>query len=582
MNRRQMMQRAAAGLVMGAGPHLEAQPVKNDSKEEQMTWVEVHSGIWKARLGSTESYTPVTSRLIPPAHEILARLPHVPDAPIQAPGGLVTARGCVLHLPLEPNEEIYGFGLQMLSFAQRGKKKTMRVNADPKFDTGDSHAPVPFYVTTRGYGVFVDSCRRVDFYCGNARRPPAQSAAHTTIAAGVRTPDSTRNLPPDERGRVTIEVPRARGVDLYLFAGPAMLDVVRRYNLFSGGGLEPPKWGLGFWYRADGQSDQAAVGSLAKDLRERKIPCDVMGLEPGWQTHAYSCSFVWNKNRFPDPASLLKDLTGMGMKVNLWEHAFTHPTSPLFEPLKPHSGDYGVWAGLVPDFAGASARTIFGDYHGTTLIDLGVSGFKLDECDSSDYTRDWSFPDFTTFPSGIDGEQMHAVFGLRYQNAIWRQFQQRGKPTFGLVRSSGALAAPYPFVLYSDLYEHRDFVRALVNSGFSGLLWCPEVRDARSEEDLFRRLETVVFSPLAMVNAWYIKNQPWKQIDKDLNNADTFAPGWEAVEARCRTIIGWRMQLIPYLQSGSHDMRRTGRRRSAPFCWTTPKTARNVGWTMST
>jgi alpha-D-xyloside xylohydrolase len=328
-----------------------------------------------------------------------------------------------------------------------------------------------------------------------------------------------------------------------------MLDVVKRYNLFSGGGLEPPKWGLGFWYRAEGQSDQAAVGRLAKDLRERKIPCDVMGLEPGWQTHAYSCSFVWDKRRFSDPAGLLKELTAIGMKVNLWEHAFTHPSSPLFEPLKVHSGDYGVWGGLVPDFAGAQARTIFGDYHGTMLIDLGVSGFKLDECDSSDYTRGWSFPDFTCFPSGIDGEQMHAVFGLRYQNAIWRQFQQRGKPTFGLVRSSGALAAPYPFVLYSDLYDHRDFVRALVNSGFSGLLWCPEVRDARSEEDLIRRLETVVFSPLAMVNAWYIKNPPWKQIERDLNNAGTFAPGWEAVEARCRTIIGWRMQLIPYLQS---------------------------------
>ena len=139
---------------------------------------------------------------------------------------------------------------------------------------------------------------------------------------------------------------------------------------------------------------------------------------------------------------------------------------------------------------------------------LGVSGFKLDECDNSDFTGGWSFPEASQFPSGVDGEQMHSLFGLRYQSALWQQFQQRKQPTYSLVRSSGALASPYPFVLYSDLYNHRQFVRALVNSGFSGLLWCPEVRDAKNEEDLLRRLQTVVFSPLAMINGWYIPNPP--------------------------------------------------------------------------
>jgi alpha-D-xyloside xylohydrolase len=144
---------------------------------------------------------------------------------------------------------------------------------------------------------------------------------------------------------------------------------------------------------------------------------------------------------------------------------------------------------------------------------------------------------------------MHSLFGLRYQQTLWEQFRQRNKPTYQLVRSSGALAAPYPSVLYSDLYKHRDFVRALVNSGFSGLLWCPEVRDAVSEEDLIRRMETAAYSPLMMVNGWYIKNPPWKQLNKDKNNADELMPGWEGLEARCREIIGWRMKLVPYLRT---------------------------------
>ena len=277
--------------------------------------------------------------------------------------------------------------------------------------------------------------------------------------------------------------------------------------------------------------DQNAVLALGKDLQQRSLPCDVLGLEPGWQTHAYSCSFAWDPQRFPHPAQFLKDAGSQGFKVNLWEHAFTHPTSPLFESLVPHAGDTAVWEGLVPDFAGAPARQIFGDYHGHNLIDAGVSGFKLDECDNSDFTGGWSFPEMSRFPSGLDGEQMHSIFGLRYQHTLLTQFQQRRQPTYSLVRSSGALAAPYPFALYSDLYDHRQFVRGIVNSGFSGLLWCPEIRDATSEEDLIRRLQTGVFSALAMVNAWYIQRPPWQQIDRDRNNRGELAPGWEAHQA---------------------------------------------------
>jgi alpha-D-xyloside xylohydrolase len=328
-----------------------------------------------------------------------------------------------------------------------------------------------------------------------------------------------------------------------------MLDAVRRFNVFSGGGVMPPEWGLGFWYRCDARAtDQSAV-AIAKEFRDRSIPCDVFGLEPGWQTHAYSCTFVWDLHRFPNPDTFLSEVQAMSYKVNLWEHAFTHPASPIFTALEPKSANYGVWGGLVPDFADRKARQIFGEHHGQTLVEAGVSGFKLDECDNSDYTGGWSFPELSRFPSGLDGEQMHNLFGLRYQDAIWEQYRQRNLKTYGLVRSSGALAAPYPFVLYSDLYNHRDFIRALVNSGFSGLLWCPEVRDATSEEDLLRRLQSAVFSPLAMVNGWYIKSPPWHQLNRKLNNAGTPMPNWEATEAQCREIIGWRMSLVPYLMS---------------------------------
>lgn len=547
---------AVSGAATGLPPWLGAGSPATGSLDAH-AWKEVHPGVWRATIGTPELFTPVSSRLVPPQTEAFARLPRVDAAPLPPIDGKRTTRGCMVQFPLRPGEEIYGFGLQLLSFAQRGKKKVSRVNADPKIDTGDSHAPVPFYVTTEGIGILIDSARYTTFYFGNARPKPTRGQGRNTIGTNP-DPNYTQTVRDGDAGLIIAEVPHAAGVDVYLFAGPDMLGAVKRYNVFAGGGYVPPEWGLGFWYRSYARASGQNVLALASEFRDRKIPCDVLGLEPGWQSHAYSCTFTWDKERFPDPANFVQSAAGLQYKVNLWEHAFTHPSSPLFSTIEPYSGNYAVWSGLVPDFAGKEAREAFGEFHGKTLIDIGVSGFKLDECDNSDYTGGWSFPECSSFPSGVDGEQMHNVFGLRYQMAIWDAFRKRRQETYGLVRSSGALATPYPFVLYSDLYGHRDYIRALVNSGFSGLLWCPEVRHAVSEEDLVRRLQSVVFSPLAMVDCWYMKSPPWKQLNRDKNNAGQLLDNWESLESRCREIIGWRMQLVPYLTAAFQRYARDG------------------------
>lgn len=547
LNRRQFGKGLVAGTALASICREDsfAEAVASQNKPDSH-WQLVAPGTWKMTYGSPEAITPVKSRLVPISMEAMHRLPIVSAPGIEIPIPDISHRGTSLALPLAAHEEIYGFGLQFFSVAHRGKKRTIRVNADPYKDTGDSHAPIPFYVSSRGYGVLVDTARYAVFYCGGSRSKPTALAGE---AQGGIVPLYSKMLEEEDTSQVMVEIPIAQGVDVYLFAGPSMLDVVRRYNLFSGGGVLPPEWGLGFWYRAASKATDEEIAAMAAEFRDRNIPCDVMGLEAGWQSHAYSCSFSWNDSRFKHPESFIHDLKKQNFHVNLWEHAFIHPSSPLFEPMRNLAGNTAVWGGLVPDFQDPQARRVFGDYHRKHLIDIGIAGFKLDECDNSDFTGGWSFAELSQFPSGVDGEQMHSLFGLRYQRALWDQFLDRGQETYSLVRSSGALAAPYPFVLYSDLYDHRQFVRALVNSSFSGLLWCPEVRDAKSDEDLIRRLQTAVFSPLAMINGWYIPNPPWKQLDRKKNNANELSPNWKELEARCREIVGWRMQLIPYLRA---------------------------------
>src|SRR5450432_1599049 len=319
MNRRQFLAATAAAPLLAQTPH---------------------PGVFKFTLGTPEAITPVTTRHYPPAPA--DSLPKIATPPV-TPSGKASRRGYLVTLPLAPNERVYGLGLQLQSFMQRGLKKKLRVNADPKIDSGDSHAPVPFYVTTRGYGVLIDTARYATFYCGGK---------------DIGQPS-----------RVLVEIPEAQGADVYVFAGPAMRQAVQRYNVFSGGGPIPPRWGLGMWYRVSQDFTQDEVLNLSAEFRRRRIPCDVIGLEPKWQTHSYSCSYVWS-DKFPDPAAMLQHLGQDGFRLNLWDHAFTHPSSPIYKDLLPHSGDYEVWGGIVPDFLQPEARRIFAGFHEKTHVAL--------------------------------------------------------------------------------------------------------------------------------------------------------------------------------------------------------------------
>lgn len=152
-------------------------------------------------------------------------------------------------------------------------------------------------------------------------------------------------------------------------------------------------------------------------MRDEGIPLSIIGLEPGWHTHAYSCTYKWS-DKYPDPQKFVDEIRKRGLHLNLWEHAFTHPDADFHDEIAPYSGDYLVWGGVVPDFATNEARKIFADYHREKLVNLGIDGFKLDECDSSDNTGSWSFPLPTEFPSGLDGEQYHSLFGTLYAKTI--------------------------------------------------------------------------------------------------------------------------------------------------------------------
>lgn len=515
---------------------------------------ELAPGVIKLQVGSPDDVTPYSVFGGAPSVEAMKRLP-MAEVPFNLDEIeiVVTDRGCKVSVPLADDEQIYGFGLQFETFGQRGLRKQPKVNDNPLNSLGYTHAPQTFYISTRGYGILVNTARYTTFLCGsNKQNLPHVSNHSERKGIATTTDDLYQNR--SDGNRVFIDIPGAKGIEVFVITGPKLRDVVQRYNLLSGGGTLPPMWGLGFKYRVKGDATQDSVLRFANYFRDHDIPCDVLGLEPGWQTAAYSCSYKWSHERFPDYKEMLNRLGENGYKVNLWEHAYVHPSSPVREAMEPYSGDFLVWDGLVPDFLTAQARRIFGNYHGT-LVEEGVAGFKLDECDNSNISyasATWCFPDVAEFPSGIDGERMHQLFGALYVNTIDSIYRARNQRAYHDYRSSGLFMSPMSAVLYSDTYNHREYIQALCNAAFGGLLWCPEVREARSAVDFFHRLQTVALSPQAMVNAWYLQYAPWLQFDRTKNENGEFLPEASEYEGHARKIINMRMQLLPYLYSAFH------------------------------
>ncbi len=536
---------------------------------------QIAKGIWKISYGTPEEHTPVSMRKSEICFDGLEQMGETADEPmpdiISRLACQVRRRGVTVTCPMDSDEDIYGFGLQLLSMNYAGRRRYVKVNSDPRMDTGESHAPVPFYISTAGYGLFVDTYRYVTFSMGtNAGKgasaqkkevnQPHKEFSESALYALKRS---------NETRQVIIDIPSAEGVDLYVFAGNIM-EVVQRYNLFSGGGYVPPMWGLGIWYRAYGGSDGESLVRLADSFREEHIPIDVIGVEPGWHSHSYSCTFDWSY-LFPEPDAMLKSLQEKDFHVNLWEHAFVYPAAEIYDSLQDHSGDYEVWNGLVPDLALPEAQQVFRKWHQEHLIDKGVTGFKLDECDNSDFNpSNWSFPDASQFPSGMDGEQMHSAIGILYQQMMEQAFRERNIRTLSQVRSSGALAAPLPFVLYSDLYRHEEFIRGVVTAPFSGLLWSPEVRDCANGEDLLRRMQTVCFSAQALINGWRIPSPPWKQTDIGKNLAGIEMEEAEYYTDACRRLFELRMSLLPYLYSAFVEYHQKGIPPIRPLCMEYP------------
>jgi len=516
-----------------------------DTLRSTSDWKQPANGVWITTIGDMSNelrYTDLAAEA--PRIDRLNTLGN-PDFPFAAdiikysinPDGRLMIR-----IPCASDEKLYGYGLQLDKVNQTSR--VMTLNMDHwGLGGGRTHAPVPFYVSSKGYGVFFNTARFLKLYNQISNRKDATQ----------RPPEVDRNPPKDEiasqpgkwqanpMGDSVEAAISGSGLEVILFAGDSMLEVVQRYNLYSGGGALPPLWGLGFWHRVHAHHDAEQVEAEVAEYADNQFPLDVIGLEPGWMTKSYPCTFEWQTKRFPDPQAFTQGLLDQGIRLNLWENPYISENAKLYEDMYPLSGSHMVWLGIVPDYTLPEARKLLTDQHNADHLSIGISGYKMDEVDG--YDR-WLWPDHATFPSGNSAEALRQTYGLLLQKTLYQDlFKKQNQRTYSLVRASNGSASGYPFVIYSDSYDHEQYITGLSTASLCGILWTPEIRSANSAREWLNRMQTVCFSPMANLNAWASGVKPWD-----------FPEVTDAV----RDVIELRMRLLPYFYSSFAAYNRDG------------------------
>jgi len=295
----------------------------------------------------------------------------------------------------EPDEHFFGFGEKFTDFDKRGQRITTW-NAD----CGGAHSErayknVPFFLSTRGYGLFVDSTNAVTF----------DMAASNTATFSLINPDDA--------------------LDYYVIAGPTPKEIITRYAELVSFPILPPKWSLGSWISSGFQRDSSAeVLRRAHLIREYELPCDVLHLDCYWQRFGRWSEMLWDRELFPDPEGLIAELRSLGFRVCLWMHPYIGTASERYVEgdargyfLKNPQGEtylVDIWGGWHPpvgiiDFTHPEAVAWFKAMLRDPLKS-GVDVFKTDFGEG--------IPNDAVNFAGMKGERLHNLYALLYNDAV--------------------------------------------------------------------------------------------------------------------------------------------------------------------
>lgn len=301
-------------------------------------------------------------------------------------------------LGLGVGEYVYGLGERFTPFVKNGQSVDIW-NEDGGTSTEQSYKNIPFYMSSQGYGVFVNHPERVSFEVGS-----------------------------EVVSKVQFSV-MGESLEYYLIAGPNPKDVLTRYAALTGLPTLPPAWSFGLWLTTSFTTnyDEETVNHFVDGMRERKVPLHVFHFDCFWMKEFEWCNFSWDERVFPDPGAMLKRLHDKGLRVCVWINPYIAQSSPLFREaaqngylLKRPNGDVWQWdlwqAGMgIVDFTNPDACAWFVG-HLKRLTAMGVDSFKTDFGER--------IPLDVTYFDGSDPHKMHNYYAYLYNKVVFEGLKE--------------------------------------------------------------------------------------------------------------------------------------------------------------
>lgn len=361
---------------------------------------------------------------------------------------------------LRPDEKIFGCGESFMRLNKRGQKIPLWTIDAHSAQTPDMYKPVPFFLSSAGYGMFVHTSAPLTFDFGRSYD------GANTIYLG------------DEQ------------LDLFFFFGEPK-EVLSEYTALTGRSPMPPLWSFGLWMSRITYESEVEAREVAKKLREYEISADVIHLDTGWFEEDWRCDYEFSSSRFEDPDRMIADLKDQGFRISLWQLPYFTPKNRLYPEILEHGYAVLDADGRPPtedailDFSNPEAVEWYKDKL-VGLLERGVGAIKVDFGEAA--------PLRGVYASGKSGFFEHNLYPLRYNKAAAEATKDATGESIIWARSAWAGSQRYPIHWGGDA-ENTDSamagtLRAGLSLGLCGFsFWSHDIGGFvySCPEDLYRR-----------------------------------------------------------------------------------------------
>lgn len=432
-------------------------------------------------------------------------------------------------LTMGVGELIYGLGERFTAFTKNGQSVAIW-NEDGGTSTYQSYKNIPFYISNKGYGVFVNHPEKVEFEIG--------------------TEQVTRTAFSVEGGYL----------DYYLFNGPSMKEVLERYTDLTGKPSLPAPWTFGLWLSTSFTTnyDEETVMSFVDGMLDRGIPLRTFHFDCFWMKEFHWTDFVWDSRVFPEPKGMLSRIKAKGLNICVWINPYIAQESCLFAEgmekgyfVKRTNGDVWQWDMWQPgmalvDFTNPDACTWYQEKL-AGLLDMGVDCFKTDFGERIPV-------DGIEYFDHSDAKKMHNYYTYLYNKTVYDILEKkRGKGEAVLfARSATVGGQKFPVHWGGDCWSDYESMEESLRGGLSLLMsgfgfWAHDIGgfESTSTPDVYKRW--VAFGLLSSHSR--------------LHGSTSYRVPWaydeEAVDV-VRFFTRLKARLMPYLYKTAIQANKTG------------------------